>query len=56
MKDKPKYAKPEMVPITIRMPRHEREILEEYSASLGRTSTDVLREIIRKLERPNAAI
>lgn len=36
--------------ITIRLPHHELEHFEAYCAKAGRTKTDVLRELIRKLK------
>jgi hypothetical protein len=35
--------------LDFRIEEYEMEILEEYCASVGRTKTDVLRELIRNL-------
>jgi predicted DNA-binding protein len=37
--------------IDIRLPKGEKQILDDYCEAAGRTRTDVLREFIRSLKR-----
>ena len=37
--------------LDIRLPEDELQILDDYCKTTGRTKTDVLRELIRKLSR-----
>lgn len=37
--------------IDIRLPKEEKQILDDYCKAVGRTRTDVIREFIRLLKR-----
>jgi predicted DNA-binding protein len=37
--------------IQIRLPKEEKDIIDEYCQKTGRTQTDVIREFIRSLRR-----
>jgi molybdopterin-binding protein len=42
--------------VTFQLPETERQLLESYCEQAQRSKTDVLRELVRTLERPIAAV